>query len=46
MKILKELNKNKIEDLIIKPDILVSPINDYNKWESKLLNNNLFIYYQ
>ena len=41
MKILKELNKNEIEDIIKNPDILVSPINDYKKRQSKILNNNL-----
>ena len=41
MKILRKLKKNEIEDIINNPDILVSPINNYKKRQSKIMNNNL-----
>ena len=41
MKILRKLKKNEIEDIIDNPDILVSPINNYKKRQSKIMNNNL-----
>ena len=42
MKILKELNLNEINDIIKNPDILVSPINNYKKQKSKILNKNWY----
>ena len=42
MKILKELNKNEIEDIIKNPSILVSPIKNFKRKQSKIYNNNWF----
>ena len=40
IKILRELNKKEIEDVMKNPDILVFPINYYKKTKSKINNNN------
>ena len=42
MKILKELDQREIDDILKNPSILVSPIKEYKKRQSKLSGSNFF----
>lgn len=42
MKILKELDQKEIDDILKNPSILVSPIKEYKKRQSKLSGSNFF----